>query len=119
MLKKGCDAAACVPRGCLVIAGPGDLRQEDQQRGRVRGVVIIDEPVARVPIRLDVVIHAEHGQSVIEPGRGATPNRRAVVAAVAADDRARAGQGPLGVLGTAAVVDAGGRVPVPGARATA
>jgi hypothetical protein len=51
--------------------------------------------------------------SALEPGRGAPPHRRAVLAAVAADDRAGPGQGPLGVLRAAAVVDARRRITMP------
>jgi len=66
--EEACDAAACVPGGGLVVAGPGDLRQEDQQRCRVRGGGVVDEPVARAGIHLDVMVDAERGERPLEPG---------------------------------------------------
>src|SRR5271166_2307417 len=114
LAEESGDAAAGVLCGWLVIAGPGDLRQEDQQRCRVRGVGVVDEPVPGGGIHLDVMVHAECGESFLQPGRGGATHRRAVLAAVTADDRAGAGQGPLGVLRAAAVVHARGRVAVAG-----
>ena len=65
-------------------------------------------------IDLDVMVDAERGEGFVQPGRGAAAQRRTVLAAVAAHDRARTGQGLLGVLRAAAVVDAGGRKTVAG-----
>jgi len=65
LAEEGGDAAARVLRGGLVVAGPGDRRQEDQQRCRVGGVGVVDEPVARAGVYLDVVVDPERGKSLL------------------------------------------------------
>lgn len=83
----------CVLGGGFVIADSCHAQHPEHEVA-----VIVEERVPGVRILLDVV----------------RPRLGAVLGSVAADDRARAGKEALGVLGTASVVDAGGREAVVG-----
>ena len=71
LAEEGGDAAAGVLCGRLVLTGPGNLRQKDQQQCHVRGIGVVDEPVPRGRIHLDIMVHAQRGESLLQLRRGA------------------------------------------------
>jgi hypothetical protein len=108
-VEEGDDPSAGVLGRGLVVAdahhahGPGH-----------RVAVVVEEGVPGARVQLDVVRHADGGEDLFQPVGGAPGE--AVAGAVAAHDRAGAGQHRLGVgvLAGGAVVDAGGLEAVAG-----
>jgi hypothetical protein len=90
-IEEGNDASAGVLGGGLVETGARDHVQHHQQGRLIGGGMVVEEPVAGIGIDLDVVVHPDHGEGLLQPGGGAVAHRGAVLAAVAADDRAGAG----------------------------
>jgi hypothetical protein len=107
-VEEGDDAAAGVLIRRLVVAGPRDPAQQHRQRRHVRGRVVVEEPMTGLGIDLmswatPLAVSARSGRPAARYPSGSGP------AAIAGHDRTRPSQDPLGVLGAAAIVGAGGR----------
>src|SRR5512133_3733046 len=118
-IEEGDDAAAGVLGRRVVVAAPRQLAQHHRQRRQVRWRMVVEEPMTRLRIHLDVVGHPIGLQGPLQPGRGPVAQRGAVLAAIAGHDRTRPGQQPLGVLGKAAIVATRGGEAAAGAHARA
>jgi hypothetical protein len=87
-----------------VVAAARDLPQQHKQGRRIRGVVIVEERMPSVRVLLHIMVDAVRCQCSLKPA--GCSSQRAVLAAVAADDRAGASQEALDVLRDRTVVDA-------------
>ena len=99
LIEEGCDAAARVLGGRLVIVGSRNSRQEDQQWCRVGGVGVgvVDESVPRAGIHLDIVIPPSAASAC--SSRGAAPRGRiAQLIEAAAESVFGAGTRPAAIV---------------------
>ena len=93
------DATAGIAGRRLVVLGRRQNRDYCVETGKVVGIVVVEEAVARGGIHLDVVVNARRSQRGLENTGHLAHPRPAVPGTVAGDDRAGARQRALGIGG--------------------
>jgi hypothetical protein len=95
LVKEVHNSAAGVDGGWLMELRPGEPAQHREENGTISGIMIIEERVSRVGVRLDIVIDPDRREDPME----SLPNSPVggVLRAIAADYGAGAGQEALRV----------------------